>query len=348
MNIGLLSRLPTAAIVSATCIATQVLAADFSSAAKTYTVHLRSSASAAILKSKAANVQTNFEGAGFVVDKERGWLLTNGRIFDNGIGKVEIAFPSHEFVGAKVKYVDPELDFSVLVVKPDDLPPLATTPDLACDNTAGPGANVVAFSHKLGSPLLPRMGKVTQTAIVSGQDRIQTDIAAITVDSGGPLISPINGMVVGLIATHEARTGEDASAVPIAPVCKAIDLLRQGLHPAPRMLPFSFADDPNNHEALVIEIIDFSALKFGLCNEDRIIEANGLIVNTPTEVETALRGSQGPAIFKVQRDNEILTLTVPIGINAIVPRPPSHLFEGAVIYDAPSPMLGCLLDNMLD
>jgi len=55
-----------------------------------------------------------FNGAGFLIDKERGWFLTNAHVSGRGTGYIEISFKGEEFHDAELIYVDPELDFSIL------------------------------------------------------------------------------------------------------------------------------------------------------------------------------------------------------------------------------------------
>ncbi len=52
-------------------------------------------------------------GAGFVVDAERGWIMTNAHIVGRSPSRVEVAFHGREFGEATKVYVDPFLDVAI-------------------------------------------------------------------------------------------------------------------------------------------------------------------------------------------------------------------------------------------
>ena len=55
-------------------------------------------------------------GAGFLVDRERGWILTNAHVAGYGTGDVQVSFKGHDYVTGQLTYVNPELDFQFLGV----------------------------------------------------------------------------------------------------------------------------------------------------------------------------------------------------------------------------------------
>ena len=47
-------------------------------------------------------------GAGFLVDRARGWVLTNAHVSGWGTAEIEVSFKGHDYFEAKPEYVDPE------------------------------------------------------------------------------------------------------------------------------------------------------------------------------------------------------------------------------------------------
>ena len=97
-------------------ICTQAYAESFLSDAERYAVRVKSSISYPFAEDEAGT----FNGAGFLIDRERGWFLTNAHVSGRGSGDIEISFKGQEFNEAKLIYVDPELDFSVLSLSPTE------------------------------------------------------------------------------------------------------------------------------------------------------------------------------------------------------------------------------------
>ena len=63
-----------------------------------------------------------FKGAGFVVDKERGWIATNAHVASRSAASLTVAFRDQEPIRAKRLYVDPFLDLAILQVPREALP----------------------------------------------------------------------------------------------------------------------------------------------------------------------------------------------------------------------------------
>ena len=81
-------------------------------------------------------------GAGFLVDKARGWVLTNAHVTGRGTGEIQVAFHSSKFFGANLVYVDPELDIAVLQIDPSKIPEFAQVASLECKETKLNGKEV--------------------------------------------------------------------------------------------------------------------------------------------------------------------------------------------------------------
>ena len=80
--------------------------------ASKYTVKVRARVEIAFIEDEVGI----YEGAGFLVDAERGWIVTNAHVTSQSPATISVAFSDEAFVGAQKLYVDPYLDLAVLRV----------------------------------------------------------------------------------------------------------------------------------------------------------------------------------------------------------------------------------------
>ncbi len=158
---------------------------------------------------RAASGQQQASGSGFVVDAQRGYVLTNSHVVSNvrgaGVGaSFEVIFADDRKVDARLVGRDPETDVAVLQVPRQDLKPLV----LGNSDEAPIGATLMA----IGSALADFRNSVT-VGVLSGkgrrlqsesdpnlffEDLIQTDAAISPGNSGGPLIWAATKQVIGM------------------------------------------------------------------------------------------------------------------------------------------------------
>jgi serine protease Do len=135
-----------ALVLAALLLAATPAAADDAEAifarALNYTVEVRTSVPLGFIEDEQG-VST---GAGFVVDKARGWIMTNAHVTSYSPARLEVAFGQGRFVPARRIWVDPFLDLAVLQA---GLPPGRdiTEPELECGELPGTGHPVGAFGH---------------------------------------------------------------------------------------------------------------------------------------------------------------------------------------------------------
>ena len=72
------------------------------------------------------------DGAGFLIDRQRGWVLTNAHVSGYGTGDIEVSFKGHDYHDAKPIYVDSELDIAVVKVLAENIPDDAIEAKLDC------------------------------------------------------------------------------------------------------------------------------------------------------------------------------------------------------------------------
>ena len=89
-------------------------------------------------------------GAGFLVDKERGWIITNAHVSGYGTADLEVSFKDEKYSTAQVLYADNELDLAVIMVSKRKIPDTAIAAELECSDLRLNGREVAAFGHPEG------------------------------------------------------------------------------------------------------------------------------------------------------------------------------------------------------
>ncbi len=109
--------------------------------ASQYTVKIRARIETAFIEDQ---VGVN-EGAGFLVDAERGWIVTNAHVVGHSPSTISVAFRDSTFINAQKVFVDPHLDLAVLAV--EEIESGRSAAPLDCDKNPPIGHPVGAFGH---------------------------------------------------------------------------------------------------------------------------------------------------------------------------------------------------------
>ena len=100
------------AIILCSALSASGLAAEYSVEAnyllkaERYTVKIRTRVEYPTLKDKKGS----FTGAGFLINKEKGWIATNAHVSSRNPESIEIAFKDRRFVEAKLQFIDRYLE----------------------------------------------------------------------------------------------------------------------------------------------------------------------------------------------------------------------------------------------
>jgi S1-C subfamily serine protease len=138
-------------------------------------------------------------GSGFIVDAQRGLIVTNSHLVE-GAENVVVTLYDGAKLPATVLGADPPTDIAVLQIEPTGLPSLG----FADSDLLEVGDFVISVGNPFG------IGQSATTGIVSAlhrsqvgmnryEDFIQTDAATNMGDSGGPLVD-LEGNVIGVIS----------------------------------------------------------------------------------------------------------------------------------------------------
>lgn len=268
--------------------------------ASNYSVRISSTVAYAFAEESAGSS----DGAGFLIDKERGWILTNAHVSGYGTGDIEVSFKGQDYFDAKPIYVDPELDFAVVHVLSENIPDNAIEAKLDCSDRPLNGLAVAAYGHPYGLTYSASRGIVSKVRYYDGIDWVQTDAAVNPGNSGGPLVALDTGEVVGINAMGLEDTQGLNFAVPAKPICKILELMRAGKNPSPPKLPLRFAVNEETEEFLIVGAGTGNGLPAGFVLGDRIIKVGTQPVETPTALKTYLRGMTGNIDVVLKRGSD--------------------------------------------
>jgi S1-C subfamily serine protease len=282
--------------------------------AREYTVRIRTRIERPFL----GDEQGAFEGAGFLVDAKRGWIVTNAHVVGQSPADVKVAFAGESYQSARRLYVDAFADVAVLSLDA----PVKRVAAPILGGVVQVGEPVGAYGHPLGVPFTGTRGIVSCLTDQAGPDLIQIDATVDHGNSGGPVIALSDGRVVG-IATYAAGGARDRLnfATPIADVRAILDVLRRGGSPCPPRMPFALLQDEDDRFTFNIACT-FDSTRWPFVPGDRIVAVEG--VGAPATYGAfvnALRGRSGLVNLTVERAGRpVQVVTRPMWRDAVVER----------------------------
>jgi S1-C subfamily serine protease len=132
---------PVAALARQTLPPEQVLAE-----AARYTVKIKVQNEIAFNQDEGGSAS----GTGFLIDRQRGWVLTNAHVATRSPSVVKVSFKGGEQIEARRIHVDPLIDFAILSIPSKSIPAAAIEAQLACDGNPASGTSVMAYGHPWG------------------------------------------------------------------------------------------------------------------------------------------------------------------------------------------------------
>ena len=272
------------------------------------------------------------KGTGILIDKERGYILSNAHVTGRSPAKNEVNFKEQDTIEAKQIYIDPLLDISILQIPSDSIPDFAMEATLMCEADYKQGRTVLSFGHPKGQDFTASRGIISGIRYerTAGYEAIQTDASINPGNSGGPLIDVETGQVIGINTYRKKNAKQLSFAIPSTHICKIIELLEADQNPSPSNLNVIFASNDRSGEYLLIsEILDnLSPFRTG----DKIYEANGILVSNPSQLITAIRGLKKTKIAVKRNDKEII-LNVRLQTMPLVTERRGLIVSGVLIGD---------------
>jgi serine protease Do len=308
------SKLALIIIVTVNAFSKQALSADNTQQiferAKSYTIKIKSSISRPFEQDKKGT----FTGAGFIIDLNRKWAITNAHVVSRSKAILQVSSFGSDFHSAKAIYIDP--DFDIAVIQLENIDGLIEA-DLECNKIVHVGLPVGAYGHPWSQSYTGTKG------IISGRtsdledvfgDFLQTDAPINPGNSGGPLINLETGKVIGINTAGLNKAQNMNYAVPAEEICTVVSLLKKGIDPTPPEIPLSFFKDVDEKNTLRISDITKAGKKFAARIGDQIIAAgkSKIFVNNEAQLRNALRGEIENAILYVIRNQKEIILYGPM------------------------------------
>jgi len=254
-------------------------------------------------------------GAGFLIDKARGWVLTNRHVAGDAPSVIEVRFRNSNYMLAEKLYLDPQVDLALLQIPLESIPKDAIEAKLECDEKPLMGNAVVIFGHPSGLNFTGTRGIISGTTFVAGNESLQTDAPLSSGNSVGPLISVATGKVVGVSeATFDEENSESLNlTVSIEHACKIVDLIAANRDPSPPLLPVVFMNYDSDAPRLVVAksyYSDKSLLRIG----DVITNVKGSqeVITNIEHLKFQLRGINGSVDLVIVRSGQEIIVTLPV------------------------------------
>lgn len=243
-----------------------------------YTVEIKTSTQTPF----AGDTSGTNRGAGFVIDKARGWVLTNAHVVSRSPSRVEVSARNGDFVLAKTLYVDPYLDLAVI----DASASVQTAAHVSdapvwCGDLPSVGHTVGAFGHPLGFKYTGTKGIISGVSNRHESELLQTDAPINPGNSGGPLISMSTGKVIG-VNTSTMRGSQNTNfAVSMKYACTIINLLKADKNPTPPKAPLIYYTDIDDRKVLRLAKSFLAPDLLPLQADDVILE----VLNKPGKID---------------------------------------------------------------
>lgn len=228
-------------------------------------------------------------GTGFLIDRKKGWILTNAHVAGKSPSYIRARFKESEYFDLKKIYIDPVIDLAILQIDTANIPENALNAELDCNSDPRTGHPIGAYGHPRGLSYTATRGIVSGSTYLQDDEWLQVDASINGGNSGGPLISLISGLVVGI---NSASINDDATeglnfSLPIKHVCTVVNLLKKGKDPSPAEINVLFFENDYKNRLKVAEVFDKNlSLKVG----DIIKSISKTDINHRIDLVNSLRG----------------------------------------------------------
>ena len=270
-----------------------------------------------------------------MIDKNKGWILTNAHVARPSPAEIKVAFKDKLFVEGQKVYVDPFLDLAVISIDPKNIPKVATQAPLDCKTAPKIGTAVGAFGHPFGLEFTGTRG------IISGETDddigrfLRTDASINPGNSGGPLISIDAGKVLGInsASVNDNHNQNTNFAIPMTYACKIIDKLQKNENPSPAKLGLSFFEPQFDLTELIVAKNFNGPQTVPLKTGDKILSIEGYKerIKNIGHLTDALRKNTKNVKIKIKRAGKTDTIVASFERAGLITKAKTVLVNGVVI-----------------
>jgi S1-C subfamily serine protease len=266
---------------------------DIFSQAEKYTLKLITEIQTPFIKDEAGF----FKGTGFLIDRKKGWVLTNAHIAGRSPSMIRGRFKKTGYHNLNKVYIDPVIDLAILQIDTASIPSDALEASLDCETEPRTGHPVGAYGHPWDLSFTATRGIVSGITFYQDDGWLQVDAPINSGNSGGALLSLESGLVVGI----NSAGIEDAEglnfAVPIRYVCTVVNLLQNNRNPSPPELNISFFQYNEKNQLKVADIYAGSNFQPG----DIIKSVSGVEVDHKLDFINLVRGKEKVEVLIVRK-----------------------------------------------
>ena len=254
-----------------------------------------------------------WRGSGFVVDKTRGWIVTNAHVAGHGVSKIKVSFvdDGEQLIATRL-FVDTKHDIAVLQVDPDLIPQFTEELRIDCRYELRRGESVLAIGHPKGHNFTSTLGVLSgiRKFGVDGE-LFTTDLVTESGSSGGPVVSLDTGLVVGMATAGYG--GSDLGLLTKArDICRIIEPMKLGIDPSRPTFGFQFLVRDGEPSSTVGRVFNS---KLNLRPGDLVLGVNGNSWEPEQDGDLAdsLRAIKTSSIIlNIQRGDKELDVHIPL------------------------------------
>lgn len=265
------------------------------------------------------------KGSGFIISED-GYILTNNHVVQ-GADEIIVTLADNRKFNAKVIGTDPTVDLAVIKIDAKGLPslPLGDSDKVEVGEWVVAIGNPFGLSHTVTVGVISAKGRTITAGDRSFENFLQTDAAINPGNSGGPLLN-LNGEVIGINTAIIPYAQGIGFAIPINTAKQILqDLIEFGkvkrgwLGVYLQAMTPSLAKGFGLKEAkgvIIARVVPGSpAEKYGLKRGDVVLSVDGKEVNSPAELQMAIRSRKaGEKInLTLWRKDKTVNISVVLG-----------------------------------
>lgn len=265
------------------------------------------------------------KGSGFIISDD-GYILTNNHVIQ-GADEIVVTLADNRKFNAKVVGADPTVDLAVIKIDAKGLPslPLGDSDKVEVGEWVVAIGNPFGLSHTVTVGVISAKGRTIAAGDRSFENFFQTDAAINPGNSGGPLLN-LKGEVIGINTAIIPYAQGIGFAIPVNTAKQILnDLIKFGrvkrgwLGIYLQAMTPSLAKGFGLKEAkgvIVARVISGSpAEKYGLKRGDVILKVDDKEVNSPAELQIAIRSHKAGEKVKltVWRRGKTIEISVVLG-----------------------------------